>query len=56
MGTQQVYKATVSTRADQITSDHRIIHVELHKEMLFGKLDKDTEALEARKLQSKIPD
>ncbi len=60
MGTQLVYDAVVSAGADQInsgvTSDHRIFHVDLHEEMLFGKLDKDAEASEARKLQSKRPD
>ena len=60
MKTKRVYDATINSGVDQINrgvpSDHRIIHVNLQVETLFDKLDKDAEAPEARKLQSKRSD
>ena len=60
MGTRGVYEAVVSAGMDQInsgvTSNHRLIHVDIHEEMIFGNLEWDTDAPEARKLQSKQPD
>ncbi len=59
VGTERVYEASVSAGCDAInsgvSSNHRLLHVDLHIETLLGRMTRDPDQPEARKLQSTRP-